>query len=310
MKRKLITSFILLISPIFAFSKEMSIDEKIESGFKPFADWIGHKVFYPISIAGIDVPIVLIVLLSGALFFTLYFKFANIRLLGVAINAAKGKYDDVDHHTVDVVAGDPTPGGDVFESIQHEGVVGEVTHFQALTAALSATVGLGNIAGVAVAIAIGGPGGIGKSSFCKKLAKNLPDSNILRLDDYKTAREVRKGQNLFGAHPDANMMDLVEEHYLSAKNGRSFDKPLYNAVSGEADETEFYETKRFTIIDGEISTYKQFRDYVDFGCCDVGPDPIMVVFRVYDKSGNYNECMVEVQVQDNIPDCAKSSKGP
>jgi AGCS family alanine or glycine:cation symporter len=57
-----------------------------------------------------------------------------------------------------VVAGDPTPGGDVFESPQVEGVVGEVTHFQALTAALSATVGLGNIAGVAVAIAIGGPG--------------------------------------------------------------------------------------------------------------------------------------------------------
>ena len=115
-----------------------------------------------------------------------------------------------------------------------------------------------------ILIAIGGPGGIGKSSFCKKLAELLPDSNILRLDDYKTSREVRKGQNLFGAHPDANMMDLVEEHYVTAKSGESFDKPVYNAVSGEADDTEFYETKRFTILDGEISTYKQFRDYVDF----------------------------------------------
>jgi uridine kinase len=115
-----------------------------------------------------------------------------------------------------------------------------------------------------ILIAIGGPGGIGKSSFCKKLSKLLPDSNILHLDDYKTPREVRRGQNLFGAHPDANMMDLVEEHYVTAKNGESFDKPLYNAVSGKADDTEFYETKHFTIIDGEISTYKQFRDYVDF----------------------------------------------
>lgn len=115
-----------------------------------------------------------------------------------------------------------------------------------------------------VLIAIGGPGGIGKSSFCKKLAELLADSNILRLDDYKTPREVRRGQNLFGAHPDANMMDLVEEHYVIAKSGESFDKPVYNAVSGEADDTEFYETKRFTILDGEISTYKQFRDYVDF----------------------------------------------
>lgn len=147
-----------MLVPFVNFAQEMSVDEKIEAGFKPFADWIGGIVFYPISIVGISVPIVLIVLLSGALFFTLYFKFANVRLLGVAIHAAKGTYDKVDHHDVEVVAGDPTPGGDVFESPQTEGVVGEVTHFQALTAALSATVGLGNIAGVAVAIAIGGPG--------------------------------------------------------------------------------------------------------------------------------------------------------
>lgn len=158
MKRNLLMCLLVLISPAIGFAKEMTIDEKIEAEFKPFADWIGSIVFYPISIVGIDVPIVLIVLLLGALFFTFYFNFANVRLLGVAINAAKGKYDDVDHHMVDVVAGDPTPGGDVFESPQTEGVVGEVTHFQALTAALSATVGLGNIAGVAVAIAIGGPG--------------------------------------------------------------------------------------------------------------------------------------------------------
>lgn len=158
MKRKLLASFFLLLIPIVGIAKEMSIDEKIEKGFKPFADWVGSIVFYPVSIVGISVPIVLIILISGALFFTLYFKFANVRLLSVAFNAAKGKYDDIDHHTVEPVAGDPTPGGDVFESPQTEGVIGEVTHFQALTAALSATVGLGNIAGVAVAIAIGGPG--------------------------------------------------------------------------------------------------------------------------------------------------------
>lgn len=155
---KISSTLLLIITPLVAFSQEMSIDEKIESGFKPFADWVGSIVFYAIDISGQDVPIVLIVLLLAALFFTLYFKFANIKLLGVAIRAAKGKYDAVDHHSVGVVAGDPTPGGDVFESPQAEGVVGEVTHFQALTAALSATVGLGNIAGVAVAIAIGGPG--------------------------------------------------------------------------------------------------------------------------------------------------------
>ncbi len=156
--KKTNTTLLSVLMPFMTFAQEMSIDEKIESGFKPFADWVGSIVFYAIEISGQNVPIVLIVLLLAALFFTLYFKFANIKLLGVAIRAAKGKYDAVDHHSVEVVAGDPTPGVDVFESPQAEGVVGEVTHFQALTAALSATVGLGNIAGVAVAIAIGGPG--------------------------------------------------------------------------------------------------------------------------------------------------------
>ncbi|MCL7763195.1 alanine:cation symporter family protein [Polaribacter sp. Z014] len=157
MNKKLL-SLLLLAIPMFSFAQEASMDEKIEAKFKPFADAVSSVVFYPISIVGIDVPIVIIILLLGALFFTLYFKFANITLLGVAFHATRGKYDKIDHHSVDIAAGDATPGGDVFESIQAEGVIGEVTHFQALTAALSATVGLGNIAGVAVAIAIGGPG--------------------------------------------------------------------------------------------------------------------------------------------------------
>jgi alanine or glycine:cation symporter, AGCS family len=155
---KKLLSFFLIALPMFSFAQELSMDQKIEAKFKPFANAVSSVVFYPISIVGIEVPIVIIVLLLGALFFTIYFRFANITLLGVAIRATKGKYDEIDHHSVDEAAGDATPGGDVFESVQAEGVVGEVTHFQALTAALSATVGLGNIAGVAVAIAIGGPG--------------------------------------------------------------------------------------------------------------------------------------------------------
>lgn len=143
---KRITFLVLfLMQSIAVFSQnELSIDEKIENWFKPISDKICDIVFFPISIVGNQVPIVLILLLLGALFFTLYNKFANIRLMGVAINAAKGKYDHVDH--------------EVGEGDSKEEVIGEVTHFQALTAALSATVGLGNIAGVAVAIAIGGPG--------------------------------------------------------------------------------------------------------------------------------------------------------
>lgn len=115
-----------------------------------------------------------------------------------------------------------------------------------------------------ILVAVGGPGGTGKSTFCEKLAELLPDSNVLHLDDYKTPRETRRGLNIFGAHPDANMMDMVLKHYIAAKNGENFDKPVYDAVSGKADKTEPFEARRFTVIDGEISTYKQFRDYVDF----------------------------------------------
>ncbi len=160
--KKLITSTFLLFSNFILFAQEATsekgMDERIEEWFAPISKVVTDIVFYPITIVGMDVPIVIIILLIGAFYFTVYNKFANIRLLGVAIRAAKGKYDDVDHHGADVMAGDPTPGGDVFETIQKEDVIGEVTHFQALTAALSATVGLGNIAGVAVAIALGGPG--------------------------------------------------------------------------------------------------------------------------------------------------------
>ncbi|MFQ5346401.1 MAG: alanine/glycine:cation symporter family protein [Rhodothalassiaceae bacterium] len=78
-------------------------------------------------------PFIVLWLICGALFFTLRMKFINFRAFRHAIEVASGKYDDPK---------DP----------------GEVSHFQALTAALSGTVGLGNIAGVAIAISIGGPG--------------------------------------------------------------------------------------------------------------------------------------------------------
>lgn len=147
-----------LVLPFINFAAEEGFDKKIDNFFRPVADFIGGIIFYSIPLAGHDVPIVLIVLIVGALFFTIYFKFANFTLIKTAVKVVKGDYDDVDHHTTDIAEGDSTPGGDVYETIAVENAEGEVSHFQALTAALSATVGLGNIAGVAVAISLGGPG--------------------------------------------------------------------------------------------------------------------------------------------------------
>ena len=116
----------------------------------------------------------------------------------------------------------------------------------------------------AVLIAVGGPGGTGKTTFSKKLAKLLGDADVLRLDDYKTPRSVRSGQNLYGAHPKANEMDLIAEHLQAVKQMQPIQKPVYDNVAGEATSIEVYKPCKFNIIDGEISTYRKFRDHIDF----------------------------------------------
>ncbi|MEJ6737252.1 MAG: alanine:cation symporter family protein, partial [Flavobacteriales bacterium] len=162
-KSILLTIFSFFI-PFITFAQEtvetaeLTLDQKIDAGFKPFSDAVSSVIFYSLNFGQYSVPLVIIILIAGAIFFTVYFKFANFTLIGTAVKVLKGDYDELDHHGSDIAEGDSTPGGDVFETMGSEGVEGEVSHFQALTAALSATVGLGNIAGVAVAVAIGGPG--------------------------------------------------------------------------------------------------------------------------------------------------------
>ena len=82
---------------------------------------------------GVSIPFIVIWLLGGAIFFTIRMGLINVRGFWHAIRLTKGDYDDSSD-------------------------TGEVSHFQALSSALSATVGLGNIAGVAIAIGTGGPG--------------------------------------------------------------------------------------------------------------------------------------------------------
>ena len=87
------------------------------------------------SEAEIQLPIVVLWLVLGALFFTVRFQFINFRGFRHAIDCVRGRYSQ-------------------------PGETGDISHFQALSAALSATVGLGNIAGVAFAVGVGGPGAV------------------------------------------------------------------------------------------------------------------------------------------------------
>ena len=121
----------LLISmPVFA---EDGIDSKINDAIEPFANAVSGFIFSSFPIAGVPFPFVLVWLIVGATFFTFYFRFINFRAFRHGFQLIRGDYSD------------PTAAG-------------EVTHFQALATAVSGTVGLGNIAGVAVAVSLGGPG--------------------------------------------------------------------------------------------------------------------------------------------------------
>ncbi|MFS4457232.1 alanine/glycine:cation symporter family protein [Maribacter sp. 2304DJ31-5] len=161
MKYRLLTLFTLFL-PFLSIAQEaaeMGVDEKIDQAFGNATGWFVNFIFYQIPFTEeIKVYWVLFPLILGATYFTIYFKFINFRGFFTSVNIVRGKYDAIDHHESLIAAGDSTPGGDAIETIAVEGHDGEVSHFQALTAALSATVGLGNIAGVAIAVSIGGAG--------------------------------------------------------------------------------------------------------------------------------------------------------
>jgi AGCS family alanine or glycine:cation symporter len=154
----LFTAFLFVPIAMFAQdTAEKGIDERINDAFEPISNFFGSLIFFTVPVFG-GTPFVLILLVFAALFFTVYFGFVNIRRFGTAINVVRGKYDELDQHSADPKAAVNVVDGDVVRTIGDESKDGEVTHFQALATAVSGTVGNGNIAGVALAIALGGPG--------------------------------------------------------------------------------------------------------------------------------------------------------
>ena len=108
-------------------------DQRIDSMMQPVARIASEFIFYSVNLFGSDIPLIVLWLIGGGLFFTFYLRFINFRGFKHAIDILRGKFADPN---------DP----------------GQISQFQALTTAVSGTVGIGNIAGVAVAISIGGPG--------------------------------------------------------------------------------------------------------------------------------------------------------
>jgi AGCS family alanine or glycine:cation symporter len=159
--KKYLLSLITLLIPIITFAQNNSASDRVDAIFQKYTGWFVDLIFYEIPFSeSFQIPWVLIVLIGGAFYFTIYFKLINFTGFGTAIRVVRGKYEDIEKHGADTLYGDVTPNEqeNLIETIRDDSADGEVSHFQALTAALSATVGLGNIAGVAVALSIGGPG--------------------------------------------------------------------------------------------------------------------------------------------------------
>jgi len=133
--KKIQLLLLTFIIPFLSFAQEKGLDQRIDEAFKPVSDFFSDVVFFEVA----GYPFVIFLLVGSAAFFTIYFGFPNIKYFWTSINVVRGKYDDVEK--------DDSGSND-----------GEVSHFQALATAVSGTVGNGNIAGVALAIALGGPG--------------------------------------------------------------------------------------------------------------------------------------------------------
>ncbi len=109
------------------------VEESISSGFEPIADAVGKVIFFEVTVGSASFPLIVFWLVLAASVFTIYFRGIQFTGLRTSLDLVRGKFSR---------NSDP----------------GEVTHFQALSSAVSGTVGLGNIAGVAVAVTVGGPG--------------------------------------------------------------------------------------------------------------------------------------------------------
>ena len=122
-----------MLTLLSSFAMAESFDQQVESLVRPLANGLANIVFYKIELLGQPFPLIVLWLAVAALFFTFYMGFINIRGFGLALRHVRGHF-------------------------HNPAARGEISHFQAVATAVSGTVGIGNIGGVAVAIVIGGPG--------------------------------------------------------------------------------------------------------------------------------------------------------
>ncbi|HET9474379.1 MAG TPA: alanine/glycine:cation symporter family protein [Steroidobacteraceae bacterium] len=142
----------------------MNVDQTINEWVAPIAHWLGKVVFYALPIGATELPLILVWLIMGGVICTLAFRFVNLRGF---------------RHSAQVIRGD-------YSSPSHSG---EATPFQALSTAVSGTVGLGAIGGVAVAVSLGGPGAAFWMVVAGFLGMSTKFAEVTLAVKYRTVRE-------------------------------------------------------------------------------------------------------------------------
>jgi len=130
---KSVIKLLLFVCMLLPAGSAFAAENGLDAIFGTINGYLASVLFFDVMPGEGDMPFIVAWLIAGAVYLTFRFGFINLRMMGHAFRIIRGKYRSKDDQ-------------------------GEVTPFQALTTALSATVGLGNIAGVAIAISIGGPG--------------------------------------------------------------------------------------------------------------------------------------------------------
>ena len=159
-----------------------------------FISWLEGLVYGGPTIGGETLPIIVVALLGTGLFLTIRLGFVQIRRFGHGVGVTTGKYDDPDEP-------------------------GDVSHFQALTTALSATVGIGNIAGVAIAIHWGGPGALFWMWMTALLGMAVKFSEVTLAQQYRDVHVDQDGKAWEGSVSGGPM------YYIERGLGKNW-KPL------------------------------------------------------------------------------------